>query len=110
MSEYKDVEKPCIDLAVSAGWMHRKLDSGPGGKSWPDAIFMGMHNEHFFAEFKDIDGTLSFKQQRKIENLRELGHAVYVIDNEADFSVALTFHSMRAKMKRENFKNPQCPL
>ena len=110
MSEYKDVEKPCINIAVSAGWLHRKLDSGPGGKGWPDGLFMGKNNEHFFVEFKDFDTPVSPKQQRKIESLRELGHAVYIIDNEADFSVALTFHDMRANMNGRKFKNPQCPL
>lgn len=92
MSEYVDIEKPCADIAEAAGWMTRKLDVGPGGKGWPDRLFMGPNNEHFIVEFKRPGEPLKIKQMRKIGRLRALKHTVYVCDSVPHFEVIFEHH------------------
>lgn len=87
--EATEIEQPCIKIAEAAGWLHRKLDVGPGGKGWLDELFIGPNRKCFFAEFKTVNGSLSEKQKKLIKRLKEYGHRVYVVTSEDEFTEIL---------------------
>ena len=89
--EADQIEKPCIELAIAAGWEHRKLDIGPGGKGWLDGLFLGPKGRYFIAEFKTGDGRVSPKQDKKIKRLQALGHPVWVVRSVDFFKTILIF-------------------
>lgn len=85
MSESTLVEKPSVEYAESLGWKCRKLDVGPGGRSWPDHLMLGPKAQILIIEFKIEGGTLSPKQKKRKEQLERLGHKVHVIYTFEDF-------------------------
>lgn len=87
--EATEIEQPCVDIAIAAGWMHRKLDVGPGGKGWLDQIFIGPKGKHFFVEFKTLLGGLSPKQLQTMQDLQALGHDCFVVYKKEQFKFLL---------------------
>jgi hypothetical protein len=87
--EATTIEQPCVDMAIDAGWLHRKLDVGPGGKGWLDQIFIGPNGRLFFAEFKTTTGGLSPKQEKTVKNLLDYGHKVYIVRSVESFKALL---------------------
>ena len=85
MSEATLVEKPSVEYAESLGWKCRKLDAGPGGRSWPDQLMLGPAGQILIVEFKIAGGALSPKQAKRIKVLAAMGHAVHVIYTFEDF-------------------------
>lgn len=78
-----ELERDCVDLADMYGYEHRKLDVGPGGKSWIDHAFWGPNGDHFLVEFKIGTNKLGRSGQKgqavRFYRLRELGHAIYEV-------------------------------
>lgn len=85
MSEATLVEKPSVEYAESLGWKCRKLDTGPGGRSWPDQLFLGPRAQILIVEFKIDGGRLLPKQANRIKALEKMGHKVHVIYDFEDF-------------------------
>jgi len=90
----RTIENACVELAKTAGWVTLKLDRA--ARSWPDRMFLGPINMHFFVEFKRPGEEPRKQQLRRIEELKALGHHVYVLDSvEAFQEVFSHYHSPR---------------
>ena len=85
MSEKTDVERPCVELAQAAGFLHYKFDRSGGVKGWPDAGFWGPDGDHFLVEFKKPGGRLSKIQEVYRKRFTTAGFAYYVVDNVEAF-------------------------
>jgi hypothetical protein len=101
MSESKEVEKPCVEMAEALGWMCKKLDIGPGGKGWLDQLFLGPNNSHFIVEFKEPfgNGLLSPKQRKRINDLRAMSHDVYIVEDVDRFESILKHQDNIARLR-----------
>jgi|TARA_R110000803_G_scaffold116981_1_gene185536 Holliday junction resolvase len=74
----KTIEKQVCDYAKQKGWLVYKFVS-PGQRGVPDRIFL-REGSCFFIEFKATGKKPSKLQWRKINELRDIGFDVYVID------------------------------
>lgn len=78
-----DIENKSVAIAEAVGWLNVKLDLAK--KSWPDREFFGPASQSFMVEFKRPGERPTKKQARIHEDLRVLGHKVFVIDTVQDF-------------------------
>jgi len=80
----KDIEGPSIAYARKVGWMVLKL-SVRGRRGWPDVLFIGGPPlVVLMIEFKRPKEKPRRLQVWTIEQLRERGMPVYVVDNYGD--------------------------
>ena len=89
MSEKTEVEKPCVALALSFGYLHYKFDRPGGKKGWPDAAFWGPNGEHFLVEFKRPGKKPSKLQHYWLQRFSGSGHGTYVVRSVEDFREVL---------------------
>lgn len=76
----RQVENPVVDYAKKQGMKVRKMN-GQGFNHWPDRLFLGEEGLSFWVEFKRPGGVLSPGQEIMIDDLRRMGHRVYVCDD-----------------------------
>lgn len=79
----RDIESDCVLIAESAGWKVKKLDKNDTG--WPDRAFFGHAGFTWIVEFKRPGETARDKQNEHLQDFRDLGFEVDVIDNVEDF-------------------------
>jgi len=87
MQNEAQIEAECVQIAVQAGWMVRKL-AYPGRRGAPDRMFV-KNGVVWFVEFKDPRGKLSALQAHELGLFRGEGIAADVISSVADFKCAL---------------------
>lgn len=91
------VETKCCELAEADGWKPVKLHLA----GWPDRVFFGPNNGHFFCELKAKGEKPTRKQLRKIAELVELGHHAFWCDNVEAFKVQLAAANRRVHPHRQ---------
>lgn len=69
-----------VQYAIKRGLKHRKMN-GMGSRSWPDQMFLGKKRLMFFIEYKVVGEEPTEKQQQMHDDLRAMGHHVYVVDD-----------------------------
>jgi len=86
----KDIEGACVDLAESLGWFAYKMDRSRSKRGWPDQLFLGPAGQHFFVEFKRPGQHTSAHQARRLAQLQECEHAVFVVTSITAFTQHLS--------------------
>ena len=77
----KDIEAKVVKYAKARGCLVRKM-GGFGFAAWPDRLFVLPDGKTFWIEFKrPLIGKLSEGQRALIDELRSMGHIVYVVDD-----------------------------
>lgn len=76
----KYIEKKLREAVKAAGGMVLKFVS-PGFDGVPDRLVLMPEGKAFFAETKALGKTLRPLQQRRKEQLEQIGFRVYVIDD-----------------------------
>ena len=89
----RGLEARCVARIEALGGEALKLQL-LGRRGWPDRTIFLPGVPVWFVEFKRPGkGRISVQQTKWHKNLRYLGHAVYIIDNDKDFDIALTNQS-----------------
>ncbi len=80
-----EIENPFADWVNNhlPYWIALKLNI-EGRKGYPDRLLLGPLNDHFFIEFKRPGEDLEPLQKHIINELRKLGHTVYVCESTED--------------------------
>ena len=76
----KDIEAKVVKYAKARGCLVRKMN-GFGFSGWPDRLFILPDAKSFWIEFKSPTGKLSEGQVTLIDELRQMGHVVYVVND-----------------------------
>jgi hypothetical protein len=79
MAEIAAVQNPVIEFARRKGWLVRRMQF-IGRRGCPDAWFFKA-GRLLIVEFKDEGKRPDLHQQRRIEEFREAGMTVHVIDS-----------------------------
>lgn len=88
----KEIEQPVCAYARKKGWRAMKFEPD-SSRGWPDRIFLGPKNVHFFIEFKAPGKKIRPLQEERIRDLQSLGHRVFVIDNVQAGKDVIDFHT-----------------
>jgi hypothetical protein len=81
----KQLESKITKKAKELGFLTYKFVS-PSNRGVPDRIFISMHGEIFFIEFKSKKGKLTELQEHHIYKLRTHKASVYVV-NDLEFGL-----------------------